>query len=336
MATKTKDSTGATKTNSKKSDKAKSAKKKFYKTGEGKRVRSAEQHRSFRLSAKKVKKTAKPLPKTKQLFKETNQVFWGNKKLFLKFIVLISALIFLLVKGLGSGFSLSSTRQQIIDYIGGNGKDFATVFTLFGEMLGATSTNIDGADGVYQFILTIVTILVTIWLVRRIHNQEKPSLKMAFYEGMYPIIPFVLTILVITLQLIPAVVGNFLLGTVLSNGLAPTAPEKILWVVLYVILMLLSLYMILSSVFALNIVTLKGVTPLPALRSARELVLHRRLKILARFIVLAFVFVALLSAIFLPMIFFVPVLAEPLFLVFGTFMLIYAVVYSYNLYRQLL
>lgn len=91
----------------------------------------------------------------------------------------------------------------------------------------------------------------------------------SYYKGMYPLVPFMLVLLVIGLQLIPLVFGNLIYSSVLQNGLAITVIEKVIWLFLFLMLALLSGYMMISSLFSLYIVTLPDMTPLRALRSAR-------------------------------------------------------------------
>jgi hypothetical protein len=241
----------------------------------------------------------------------------------------------LFVKGLGSSFNLVDTKQSLVDIIG-NSNSLESSALLFGQLISSSSVSATNSSGAYHYFLVIIIILATIWLIRQIHNDNKPSLKNSLYNGMTPIVKFIVIIFVITLQLTPALIGGFLVGTVFNSGLAVTAFEKIVWIIFYAGLMLISLYMILSSLFAVAISTLDGVTPLVALRSSRDIVLHRRMKILARLIILLVLILIIYAVIFFPLILFVPTLAEPLFIVVSTFALIYGTAYIYNLYRQLL
>jgi hypothetical protein len=153
---------------------------------------------------------------------------------------------------------------------------------------------------------------------------------------MYPAIPFVLIIFVIGLQLLPALAGSFLLSTALENAIAVTALEKFLWVVVFALLLLLSLYMVCSSIFALYISTLPDMTPMKALRSARGLVLHRRLSIAMRLVGLTIFLILLSMLIIIPLIIFASWSVVWAVLVLGGFSLMFFHVYLYKLYRQLL
>ena len=302
---------------------------------EGKRVRSLSKHRNFRLSKRSIK-SPKPLPKIKTLVKDPSKLVWQNKKLFAGLTLVYSVLSFIFIKGLGSAFDLVNTKQQLQDYFGNSIKDLQTSFILFNHLVGSFNGQLGEVGGTYQLFLSIIVILATIWICRQLFNGEKPKVKEALYKAMYPIIPLIITLFIITLQLIPAAIGNFLFSTVLTQGLAVTFLEKAIWFLIFILLNVLSLYMVTSSIFAISIVTLQDLTPLKALRSARELVLHRRLGVFGRLLVLPILGLLVFGLIFMPLVLFAPVVAEPLFLIASSFGLIFGVVYMYNFYRLLL
>jgi hypothetical protein len=141
---------------------------------------------------------------------------------------------------------------------------------------------------------------------------------------------------VIGLQALPALLGNLLLSVVLSGGLAITILEKSFFWLLFILLTLLSLYMLVSSLFALYISTLPDMAPMKALRSARGLVLHRRLSVGLRLIGLPIVVMIGYGIILVPLIFILPFAVVPMFLLLNSFCLFFVNAYLYNLYRALL
>jgi hypothetical protein len=153
---------------------------------------------------------------------------------------------------------------------------------------------------------------------------------------MFPLIPFLLVVLVIGLQLLPLVLGNGLYTIVIAGGIAVTALEQVLWYTIITLLALLSLYMIASSIFALYIVTLPNMTPIKALRSARELVHHRRWTIMRKVIALPIILLTIAAILLVPTIAFAPVLAQWLFFVITIASLPIIHAYMYNLYRSML
>lgn len=299
------------------------------------RKRAVANHRSFKLTKKKLKQI-KPAASPVALLRRSVRMIRGNKAVFLGVIAVYSALSFVLIQGLGTTFSLGETKDQLEEVLGGDSDRLGTSFALFGYLLGTFGSQSADASGTYQVVLSLITALATIWLARQILSGEKPSLRDAYYKGMYPLIPFLLVLLVIGLQLLPAVIGNFIYSTVIGQGLAVTGLEKVLWLVIFLLLSLLSLYMITSSIFALYIATLPDARPMQALRSARDLVLHRRLGTLARIMFLPLVMLIVATILFVPLVMFASVVVEPLFLIASAFGLVFTNLYMYNLYRSLL
>jgi hypothetical protein len=94
--------------------------------------------------------------------------------------------------------------------------------------------------------------------------------------------------------------------------------------------------MVSSSIFALYIVTLPDVTPMQALRSARELVRYRRWSIARKVLFLPVSLLVIAAVIMVPVILLVTPASEWVFFILS--MLSIAVIHSYmySLYRELL
>jgi hypothetical protein len=153
---------------------------------------------------------------------------------------------------------------------------------------------------------------------------------------MYPLVPFMLVLTVVGLQLVPMLIGSTLYVTVINGGIAVYAAEKILWGLLFIVLALLSLYMLASSLFALYIVTLPDMTPMKALRSARELVRYRRWTVLRKMLALPLILLLVAFVIMLPIIILAAPLARWVFFLLTMTALTAAHAYMYTLYRELL
>ena len=143
-------------------------------------------------------------------------------------------------------------------------------------------------------------------------------------------------LLVIGLQLIPFLIGGFLYSAVISNGIAVDALENILSALVFLLLALASLYMVCSSVFALYVVTLPDMTPMKALRSARELVRYRRWTVLRKLLFLPITLLVIAAVIMLPIILVVTPIAEWTYFVLTMMALAVIHSYMYALYRELL
>jgi len=189
---------------------------------------------------------------------------------------------------------------------------------------------------VYQSILLLVCSLAFIWALRQTLAKQKVRVKDSFYRGMYPLVPFVLVCMLISLQIVPLVVGGSLYSLVITNGIAVQVWEKVLWLTLFVVLAWWSLRMVTASIFALYIVTLPDMTPLRAYRSARQLVHRRRLLIWRKLTFLVVALLLLAIVIELPLILFLTPLATWVFFVLSMAALPIVHGYLYNLYREML
>ncbi|MBI5357851.1 hypothetical protein HZB74_03325 [Candidatus Saccharibacteria bacterium] len=299
------------------------------------RVRKAPQYKSFKLS-KKIKNPGKPLPGIYRLYKQSLSLLFQNKKLFFGITGIYIFLTLIFVSGFGLSVDFNEAKQSFSEAFGENSGRLTTSLALFSFLVSSGNTVESESGGVYRLFLSIVVSLVIIWAIRQIYAGEKPSVKQSFYQGVYPLVPFILVLVVVSIQLIPFLIGSFLSSVVFSTGIAVTAAEKILWILIFGLLTLLSLYMIISSAFALYIVTLPDMTPMRALRSARGLVLHRRLSIGLRIIGLPITTLLLYVLILLPIIFVLPALAVPVFICLTGLVLFIVHAYMYNLYRALL
>lgn len=292
-------------------------------------------YKSFKLTKKlKVKRT--PLPGFFKLFGRALTLLRQNKSLFGGIILINCLLSLVFVAGLTSSFDFVQTKNNIEEFVGEDVGRASLSVTLFGYLISTAGAQAGEIAGTYQLFLTLITSLAIIWAVRQVLAGEKASAKDAFYHGIYPLVPFLLVFAVIALQLVPAIIGMSIYGIIVSGGLAVTALENALWLILLILLCLLSLYMMISSVFALYIVTLPEMTPLKALRSARGLVAHRRLSVSVRIIALPLVLLLAVMVLILPAIIFLPWLATILFLLFGSLSLYLGHSYMYHLYRSLL
>jgi hypothetical protein len=266
-------------------------------------------YKLFRL--KRIKHPIR-LPSVWYLAKVTCRLLWSNRKLFLGIFAIYGVLNILFVHGLSSGT--------------------VTLATIFG---GADS-NTNAATGVYQLVLGLIASLATIWALRQVSAGEKIRIRDAFYKGMTPLIPFVLVFVVIALQTVPFLIGGGLYNLAVSYGIAATLMEKALWGLLFVVLAFTSIFMLCSSLFALYIVTLPDMTPLKALRSARQLVGYRRLAVIRKLFFLLLALVIIAALIMVPVILFVNAIAGWIFFLLGVLVLIVIHTYMYTLYRELL
>jgi len=294
-----------------------------------------EAYKPFRLH-RRIKPVSPKLPNVFKLFKSALGTLRDEWKLFLGITLVYGLLTIVLVRGFGGSLNLTELKDTLESVFGGGLNQLATAASLFSYLVGSAGTSNSPSGGVYQALLIIVMSLAVIWALRQVMAGKKQKIRDAFYQGMYPFVQFTLVLVVIGLQLIPLLIGSWLYSTVINNGIAITSPEKLIWALLFFSMALLSLYMMCSSVFALYIVTLPDMTPMKALRSARQLVLHRRWVVLRKILFLPLAVLVIAGLIIIPLIMFLTPAAEWVFFVLSMFVLVFVHSYIYTLYRNLL
>lgn len=208
----------------------------------------------------------------------------------------------------------------------------AQLSVLFSDVSSTNTVN----GGLYETVLLIICSLAVIWVLRQSQAKKPIGVKMAFYRGMYPLVPFVLVVAVIGLQLIPTAVASYLYTLLIGGGIAIGFLEKSIALIALLVVFLWSLRAITGSIFALYIVTLVDMTPMRALRSAKNLVRGRRLMIWRKLLFLPVFIIIASSVIILPFMLFLPSIVIWVFFVITTAWLPVIHAYLYSLYRELL
>ena len=284
---------------------------------------------------KRIKHPGPALKSGWLIFRQSLRVLVSNKRLFGGILAVYALLSLILVKGLGTTAELSDIKTVLEQ---ANDGAISTGGTLLSSLF-ASSGAATPEGATYQSVLFIVASLAVIWALRQVYNPKKSAAitsKQAFYKGMGPLVPFSLVLVVITIQLIPMLVGSTVYSLITTNGLAVNAAEQIGWLGLLFVLSLWTFYMLTASVFAVYIVTLPDVTPIQALKSAKKLVKFRRWTVMRKLLFLPLILLVLMCVVMLPVVLFLTPVAEWIFFVFGLAMLIVAHSYLYNLYRELM
>ena len=213
-------------------------------------------------------------------------------------------------------------------------RTFSDALDGFGSLLGGSAGGSESAS-VIQSVLVVLASLVIIWALRQLLAGKKFSVKEAYYGSMFPLIPFLLVILVIIIQLLPITLGAGLVALIVS-ALSSSGLATFIMVLLFLPLFAWSIYMLSSSIFALYIVTLPDMQPRQALRSAKKLVSFRRLKIIWRLLFLPVFTLVVMVVVMLPLILYIQVLVVPVFYLLSILAFLFAHTYLYTLYRGLL
>jgi hypothetical protein len=234
------------------------------------------------------------------------KVLWSNRNIFILLAAVYASLMVLM-----TGIASQDTYTKLADKISVNSGNILSV--TWGEISKASSlfsTAIGGGfsqttsdvQQVYAGLILLLAWLTTVWLLRNILAGHKVKLRDGLYSAGSPMFSTAIVAVVFLVQLLPfalALVGIYAAST---TGLFNIAIGAIIFWIVAGLLTALSFYWVISTFFALVIVTLPGMYPFRAIRAANNLVVGRRFKILLRLLWLVFVTVLAWALIMIPII----------------------------------
>ena len=277
----------------------------------------------------------RPLANSWQLARRTCLLLWQYRRPFGWLLLVYGIIDLLLVHGV-SQFDVSSIKSTL------NGSGTSSVgggVAIYASLLGAVANSSSTAAGAYQFFEAILISLVAIYLLRQVSVADapaRPSVKEAFYKGTYPLVPFLLVLLLVGVQFIPFGIGALLYSTVVGGGIAGDVMEQLIFLVIFVVSAVLSIFWLTRSVLALYIVTLPDVKPMEAFHSTKQLVRGRRVSIARKLLFLPVAMFVVAAVIVVPCILIWAPLAQWVFYVMTLLGLLVVNAYLYTLYREVL
>ncbi len=306
-------------------------------------------HRSFRRSYREDYQREVNAPGLLNHAMTTFGIVFKHWKTFLPFILLMAGFYIALVGLMSEDFY--QELQAAID--SSNGESLGN-FAKSGLLLlstittGGLTTGKDDIGFVFTIVLFLIMWLVTIYLLRKWYAGAKPKLRDALYNSLTPLISTLLVFLVIFIQCIPAMLVAITLSAARVTGFLSTPFYALVYFIFAALMILITGYLLSSSLIALVAVTVPGVYPMAALTTASDLMASRRIKLIIRVLYLIFVAIIIYVITMLPIMLIdlwlkdiwdwianVPIVPFCL-LVVTCFVFIYATTYLYRYYRWLL
>ena len=310
-------------------------------------------HRSFRRSYREDYMRPFEAPGLLSHAIESLKMLFKNWRLFLPLILIIAIFNVLLV-GLMSEDTYV-TFQNSLDETSKNIKagELGT-FARSGLLListittGGLSQGMTESQQVSAIILFLITWLVTIYLVRHRLAGHKIKLRDGFYNALAPFISTLVVLAIIFIEAIPLMIVIITYSAAVATNFLATPFYALIYFIFAALLIILSVYLISSSLIAFVAVSAPGLYPLVAIRTAHELLAGRRIKFIIRIIYLFFVLIVVWVIIMLPLIALdlalkkniswlqgIPVVSFELLLM-TCFSAVYSSIYLYLFYRKLL
>lgn len=267
-------------------------------------------HRSFRRTRRRDYKRSLQLPGYWSFTNYVRATLWKNKKLFGGLILTFVAAI-IIISGANAQQTYSDLtnllKESSGDLFEGNWGTIGKAGLLLSSTISNTlapTTSEQQAQAILTGLAVFFGWLATIWLLRNVLAGHNPRLRDGLYNSGSPVLATVLVGFIITLQLLPLAIAIIIVSAAIASGLFTVGVSGLLVGVGAFLLVLLSIYWISSSFIALVVVTLPGMYPMQAIRTAGDLVVGRRLRMLFRLLWLAFIAILAWIIIVIPIIIF--------------------------------
>lgn len=309
-------------------------------------LRARRPHHSFRLTKRRDLPKRPALPGYLRFTASVFRMVFTHKRLF-GLLLLLYVVIAMLLIGLTQQDQYQSLSDAFSslgsDALGGQWDSLTQTVSLFGASVsGGLNDTLGETQQLYVAILSLLTWLVMVWLLRQLVAGDRARLRDGLYNAGAPVIPTLLVTGLVAVQLLPAVIGVTAFSTVTQNAVM-TGLESMLFGIGALLLIVLSLYWICSSIFALLIVTLQGTYPMVAIRAAGDIASGRRVSLMLRLLWMALLLLIIWALILIPVLLldsrvsisWLPLIGISLQLLTG-FSLIFGSAYVYLLYRRMI
>lgn len=264
-------------------------------------------HRSFQLTRRRDYIRPLDLPGNISFTAEVTRTLWKYKKTFLWLI----AIYIILYAGL-VGVQSQETYGTISDTLKETGSEIFTgnwgaigQASLLLATVASSGVSTESTEGqqIFSVLLFLMAWLTTVWLLRNLIAGHKVKLRDGLYNSGAPLFAMIIVTLFVAIQLIPIAVAAIGYTAATSTGLlaAGGAGAMLFWIGA-ALLTVLSLYWITSSLFAMIIVTIPGMYPYQAIRTAGDIMLGRRIKILLRWLWMSLMVVLAWAIVMIPII----------------------------------
>ncbi len=264
-------------------------------------------HRSFRRSYHEDYARDFSAPGLLHHAMTTFRFIFKNWRLFLPLVLLIVVLNIVLV-GLMSEATYTQFQDTLDESLEGLKDGQVNQVARAGLLLISTVTTgglTQGASEVQQvfgLLLFIILWLVTIYILRHRLAGHTLKLRDALYNALAPFLSTLIIALVILIELIPVAIVVITYSAAVQTEFLATPFYALVYFIFAALLILLSVYLVSSSLLALIAVSAPGLYPVVAIRTANDLVSGRRIRWIIRVLFLFFIFAVVWVVIMLPLI----------------------------------
>ncbi|MBC7512518.1 hypothetical protein H7142_02580 [Candidatus Saccharibacteria bacterium] len=153
---------------------------------------------------------------------------------------------------------------------------------LFAGLSGGLSQQLTDVQQIYSALILLLTWLTTVWLLRSILAGKRPTIRDGLYNAGSPIVSTGIVLLALIVQLLPGILALIVASSAASTSLYESGFMAMIVTILAGLFVVLSAYWSVATFIALIVVTLPGMYPLRALRTAGDIAIGRRVRLLLR------------------------------------------------------
>ena len=324
----------------------------FFEKRKKNRSKRVNPHKSFKRSYREDYKRGIEVPGVMHHIFASFGAIFKNWKLFLPLLILVVLLNAILVGIMEQGDY--AQYQEVLDkaslqVAGGDIGNVAKAgLTLISTVTtGGLSGSSSEAATVFGVIIFLIIWLTTIFLLRHILAGNKVKLRDGLYNAMTPLISTFVVFAVALIQCIPIFLLAVAYSAAVQTEFLATPFYALVFFIFAVLMIVLSAYLLSSSLIALVAVSAPGLYPFKALHTASDLMMGRRVKFILRLLVLILTLAIMWVVVMLPLILFDMWMKQfewaagipfvPICLTTMTcFTAIYITVYLYKYYRWML
>ncbi|MBR3180374.1 hypothetical protein IKF57_02500 [Candidatus Saccharibacteria bacterium] len=272
-------------------------------------TRSKKVHRSFRRSYREDYQRDLNVPGIMHHIFESFKMIFQNWKLFLPLLVIVVILNIVLI-GLMSQETYQNFHSLIDEasyQVAGNeigNFPKAGLLLLSTITTGGLSSDSNEAALIIASIIFLIIWLTTIFLLRHRLAGNKVKLRDGLYNAMTPLISTFVVFIVAAIQCIPIFILIIFYSAAIQTEFLTTPFYAFLFFAFAALMILISSYLLSSSLMALVAVSAPGLYPLKALNTASALMMSRRFRFIIRLLALIVALIIMWVVIMLPLILF--------------------------------
>lgn len=274
-----------------------------------KEVEKVRLHKNFKRSYREDYRRELEVPGMMYHIFATFRTIFRNYKLFLP-LLLIAMVLAVLFVGLMSEETyqqfqtvLDETAEQAeVGELGAVAK--AGLLLISTVTTGGLSGGSSEAAAVFGVLIFLMIWLTTIYLLRHVFAGHKIKLRDGLYNGMSPLVSTLMVFVVAIIQCVPIFVLIIVYSAAVQTNFLATPFYALVFFVFAALMLLLSGYLLSSTLMALVAVTAPGLYPMEALRTASNLMAGRRVKFILRIISLIIMLACMWVIVMVPIIVF--------------------------------